>query len=790
MKNDQGWALLCGAWIKRSQLLLLLLSTALLAACTPPPDNPGIGYLDQPLPGLELEKQNELIVAGWVLDQDGVDRIEVRVNDNTSVDARLGIKRRDVQKVYPDRPGSLHAGFQVSIPLDGLQRGIHNLVVNLYDSRGHITQIGSQQFSLAGESVWTALLASRPALAARKFHLAIATSNVSNGGANEIKSEYQRFESDTIKVAFRVPLLYMRSTLGELHDWQFDPDFYVETAVNGKVVAEDSLNGILEQAKKDHLPVLITLNGGIWSDASGSAPQWDLTDYLEEEPLNVQWNEDYEAMADDYLSSLPGSMAHPQLARSLTLSYYADDVRRYKRRNLQQAGKLVQDFAKQHPELLVGINLDPDVYLNPFFHGKQWYDYNPAAVRQFREWISGTGAYAPEGELHNYQLQPSLNLNELNKLSKKGFASWEQVEPPKPSQFSRLFPYWKNGYVHLWQQFRRHLVDMHYDDLSVWLTDVGLSSDSIFSSQGFAHNMDPKVDVFPVYVNDPPINHDTGGVSIEGSMPVAGHLGAIFYGWSAKNEVVVGTGDSLYAAIRKFDRSWGVSEFNQAFLEFPKTLPSYDISYKAIRDMFNFGAKFISPMAWNGWNGTFQGEPGFQAYTSYRNTPAEQAMRDFMVSHADLPHGAILWPFGSQRYAATDGWTANADFKLQPGRGALTLSPQLESREVVLESPGGQVFEAVLFDLLVLGFEEAHQLGGTLTLQFKENKDDEWIEAIAPVNVETVQRNAAGWLVPLQWREGIPELASAMRIIWKTDSGIVKPLLLDHIALYPREGQG
>ena len=51
----------CGPRIKNLYVLLL---AALLAACPPTPDNLGIGYLDQPVPGLELEKQSELIVVG------------------------------------------------------------------------------------------------------------------------------------------------------------------------------------------------------------------------------------------------------------------------------------------------------------------------------------------------------------------------------------------------------------------------------------------------------------------------------------------------------------------------------------------------------------------------------------------------------------------------------------------------------------------------------------------------------------------------------------------------------
>ena len=63
-------------------------------------------------------------------------------------------------------------------------------------------------------------------------------------------------------------------------------------------------------------------------------------------------------------------------------------------RNLQQAGRRVVAFMGAHPELVVGVNLDPDTYLNPFYNEQQWYDYNPGTLRQFREWLAGTGPYA------------------------------------------------------------------------------------------------------------------------------------------------------------------------------------------------------------------------------------------------------------------------------------------------------------------------------------------------------------------------------------------------------------
>ena len=58
-------------------------------------------------------------------------------------------------------------------------------------------------------------------------------------------------------------------------------------------------------------------------------------------------------------------------------------------------------------------------------------------------------------------------------------------------------------------------------------------------------------------------------------------------------------------------------------------------------------------MAWNGSNGRTRASPAICPYTSWRKTPAEDAMRDFLVAHAELPRGARLWTFGTPRARPT-----------------------------------------------------------------------------------------------------------------------------------------
>ena len=93
-------------------------------------------------------------------------------------------------------------------------------------------------------------------------------------------------------------------------------------------------------------------------------------------------------MPDDYLKQLPGALNSPELGRSLTFNIYAAANRRYKKRNLQAAARVIAQFARKHPSLFVGVNLDPDTYFNPFFAESQWYDYNPGTLKQFRHWLA------------------------------------------------------------------------------------------------------------------------------------------------------------------------------------------------------------------------------------------------------------------------------------------------------------------------------------------------------------------------------------------------------------------
>jgi hypothetical protein len=101
--------------------------------------------------------------------------------------------------------------------------------------------------------------------------------------------------------------------------------------------------------------------------------------------------------------------------------------------------------------------------------------------------------------------------------------------------------------------------------------------------------------------------------------------------------------------------------------------------------MWNYGARFVSPMAWPGSDGRNAGKPGYDPFTAWRNTPLEDAAKDFLLARAHLAPGSKLWTFGAPGHADADGWTADAgSLAAEPGRAVVTPDA---SGTVALVSP-------------------------------------------------------------------------------------------------------
>lgn len=597
------------------------------------------------------EVVNVIELEGWLYSQEKSFNLTLELNGFVVKMFQPAIIRLDVCAVFTEIDNEIKTGFKIDVPINDIyfnSRGATR--VKLFYSSGDTKKLLASSLVFNKESYQQL----QPKVS-DVFYFTVASSNISLGGFGDFKEKLGPFAIGHCQLGFMAPVLYMRSTLGAQHDWHFDPDFDTSTKQdNNKLVVADSLAQILNYSKRFNIPCLIGLNGGIWSDASGTCPEWDLTDHLEEDINNCQWNQRDEVMPDDYLKHLTGAESAPELSRSLTLTHYNETVRAYKKRNLQQAGKVIAQFAQENPQLYIGTNLDPDCYQNPFFEGEQWYDFNPSFLQQFRDWLAASGAYA--NELKSTVKHAPYTLESLNTDMDTTFACWDDVSPPR----DKICKLWntEDKFLNLWEEFRRHAVERHYSDLASWLSEVGISSDVIYSSQGFTapqFSFEP----FALKLNSPVKNYDSGGMSLEGSKPGQGHVGAILYGESARNNIRTENRIPFFENILKLDPDWAVVEFNPADLrDSPKALPDYGFAWECLREIFNHQARLINLMAWNGSTADDIHKDHFNAHMALRDTPLEQAVIDFMLVYSDVPRGSVCYSFGSNNFASTDNWTS------------------------------------------------------------------------------------------------------------------------------------
>ncbi|WIY34166.1 hypothetical protein QRO11_19825 [Paracidovorax citrulli] len=760
-----------------------------VAAANPAPQikaqvaTPGraVGYVED----FEQTPGSMLYVRGWTLSPDEIGSVEVLVNGRAEAVLPYGLQRPDVHAAHPGLPGASNAGFEGRVALRSLDRRIGSVEVVAVDRKGQKTILQRQVlFPDDYKSRWSSYLPERGVAPDEVFYFPIATSHVGEGGADGIRETFAAYESRTVKAGIRVQILYMRTTVGARGDYAFDPDFVPDKKCGQRFIAEDSLNRVMRYAIEKNVPVLFTLNGGIWADAPCDAPQWDINDVLEKDDGLCQWNEKNQVMPDAALSGQPGSFESPELGRSLSLNVFAERARFYKKRNLQQASALIRRFASEHPDLFIGINLDPDVYVNPFFEGKQWYDYNPQTLRQFRDWLRGTGPYANAGgagvpDLSAYRRPRALTLADVDRLTGRRHANWEEVDPPRefPTQISQ---FWKDPWTQEWEHFRRHLVKLHYDELSRWVAQTGIPVSRIYSSQGF---MPPGklIDPFAVRLDSPAKNYDSGGMSIEGSVPVEGRLGAIIYGDSAINAIRMEGHASLFDEFRRYSPEWAVVEYNTADLTTPAQMAGYGQAYRSLRDIANYGARFVSPMAWNGSPGEAAGTREYVGYTSLRRTPLEQAIMQFMMSRYDLPRGARLWTFGAGTHDDTDQWQAERGSRIAATPKGLRVVLDGQGRASVV-SPAELAVRRGAFDALIVqadGGGEGLRLGVEMQVA-----GGAWQPLVDETPVQQWDRRSAGFRIPLPAASARDAGSyDRLRLVWRGRPGAAVDLGL--VALYP-----
>ena len=734
-------------------------------------------YVDAPLE--QVWTSSELTINGWAWggQQDPVIEVSIEAGEWREL-LTIALERVDVASAL-GIPDAVRSGFYGALSLPATVEAGSQLSLVAHRRSGERVML--KVFDYEPQTVsqrWRSWLNRYPAWRDDVFWFVPGTSGVSSGDDQGFTDAYEDFQSETLRAGLRVPVLYMRTTDGRAGDWHFNPAPQPIQLPNGRWVADDWLGGLVDLAVTEQLPILFTLNGGVWGDAYSAGPDHDLIDYLELDPMNCQWDQNDRVFPDGIRKDLPGSLPSPELSRMLTLNALNETVRGYKSRNLKAAGRFLSRFAEQHPELFIGINLDADLYLSPFVKGS-WHDFNPDTLTQFRQWLSGSGLYGDEGKLEAYR-EHKFTLDQLSLVTGSTYASWDEVEPPRevPLKFLPAEP--TDEWLFLWERFRRHLVDLHYDDMSRWLVEAGISPEKIFSSQAFIESR-KWVQPFAETLDSPIKNFDSAGVTVEGGKPARGHLGAIIYGKSATNEIDTESGRSLFRIFYDTDPDWGVVEHSTAdFRDPPKQIPSYSAGYRSLRDMFNYHAQLISPMAWNGAHGEWVDQPGFHAHTAFRRTPMESAVKDFLREYAFLPRRALYWTFGSSKHSDNDNWTSeHAETISWPELGKLNWHHPSGVSSLV--SPDELAIDPGAHRTLVIGSAKTYRIKG-LGVDYRERSTGEEWQTLVPIRpVADLERDDAGWVLSLPWSDHAKP--SQLRLIF--DMRVKGKSSLDHVAILP-----
>ena len=639
---------------------------------------------DLPL-GIVLAQSHRMVdpqavhIRSWLADEQGIQSAQLETEagqilgqlDKVAANVSLSVlnepRLANAEKSLSVSLGDL---FQKTVPLDRIPDGLQRIVVRAKDNSG-VERV------LPGPLVLKHSPSLRANCPADKVRLYYPGETVNWRDNFPQMQEFKLMvEGGCVEVGFRGRVEYLRTTHGKDHDYNFDPDFPDSVRVRDNIgMTTSSLNELLNAAVRLNSPLLITLDGGVWADSKFSIPDYDVVDKLEEDPRHVQWNQFGQAEADDALKDLPGSVASPQLARMMSLNFYNEKFRAYKKRNLQAAARTIADFIRQHPQAQVIVNMDPDEYINPWFYLTQWYDYNPDALRQYREWLFHLGPYADGEVLAATRHTPQLTLAEANKLAGQNWTELSQVDPPRGTLD------YGDPWQQLWTQFKRHLVAQHYSDLADWAVEAGLSRDQIYTGQTFI-----QTDV-AVSINDTATGWtDQAGVSIAGAKPRQGHLGAILYGRSSRDEGRPRSGHSLINNILKADAKWGVGEFHPASIAFPEKLPSHAESYATMSSLLNGGAHYLSPMWGSYASDRDVNRNSFAAYHAMEGTSFEYQLVWGLRAMQSLPAGSLLYPFGNAMVNSADGWSAGQGSELHTELGKLRVTTHGE--RPVLHSPG------------------------------------------------------------------------------------------------------
>ena len=520
-----------------------------------------------------------------------------------------------------------------------------------------------------------------------------------------------------VRVGFRVPILYLRTTKGAAADYVVRPRLGSRRASAASGASATTPSTACSRTRGP--------SGCRCSSRSTAAsgptrfatfPQWDVNDKLEQDARNCQWNEHNEVMPDDFLKIAAG-LAGGARARALA------DVQRLCDRSAplqeaQPAAGRARCSPRSRARTRTCSSASTSIRTRTSIRSSRSSSGTTTTPARCASSANGSPAPGPyAGRRGGRRARPARvsaraaarRWREVNRIAGQRWRSWSEVDPPRTFSRDAARPFWKDPWVREWEAVppppRRSSTTT--SSRSGW-SRPALSRDRIWSSQGL---MAPRGDAmsFAIDLASPPRNYDSGGMTIAGSKPALGHLGVILYGEAAVNDVPMDNGKSLFATLAAIDPQWAVVEYNTADLRELTVPPTYVAGVSRLARPVEFRCA-LRVARWPGTAATalLAGQPGYSTYTAWRNTPLEAATRDFMLARAGLAAGraAVDLRHARRTPTATDGPPSSAGSR---SAAAFSRSPRMRTAASRSSRRAGLPATAQRADDFVLGLDAARR---------------------------------------------------------------------------------
>ncbi len=316
-----------------------------------------------------------------------------------------------------------------------------------------------------------------------------------------------------------------------------------------------------------------------------------------------------------------------------------------------------------------------------------------------------------------------------------------EVDPPRefPTQISQ---FWKDPWTQEWEHFRRHLVKLHYDELSRWVAQTGIPASRIYSSQGF---MPPGklIDPFAVRLDSPAKNMTPAACRSKARCRSRG-------AWARSSMATAPSTRSAWKAMPRCSTS-SAAQPGMGGGGIQHGRPDHARADGGIRPGLSLAARHRElrralrlPDGLERQSGEAAGTREYVGYTSLRRTPGtgHHAIHDVPLRPA---RGARLWTSGAGTHDDTDQWQAERGSRIAATPKGLRVVLDGQGRASVV-SPAELAVRRGAFDALIVqadGGGEGLRLGVEMQVA-----GGAWQPLVDETPVQQWDRRSAGFPHP------------------------------------------